>query len=157
MGDPKFDLKEFGRAVHEDLKAATRGKPGIVHADLSGRVLDAKSFEQELDENEEFAKEQIRRLIDSAPSPKPDDDGSLSPDQQRQIAEQVSKFHESSPGLEPREAFVKWIEKKPLRAVGLTPKDCTRIAESLDIEKSLTVDVPSESDLERIRHLLDDE
>lgn len=153
MSSSKIDRSHFGDEVLELLKKQTEGVEGPVYADLSGQVFDARQYREELETNEGFALEQIRSAIQAmAPVPAQSAEG-ITPIEQKSIAEEVIRFADRNaarpiPAGHLLEAF---LRSRPALAASVSAEDLKRVADTLEIERDLLVQVPSEATLADLR------
>jgi hypothetical protein len=139
MGE-KSDPKKIGEFVLDKLKSTARGPR--VFADLGGTMLDEDAYRQKLDEDEDFARSEIARMIPE-PAVKTTA-GGISPAEQRTLAKFIFNFASRNQQIPHKDLLRTFFERNDYLTSTYTSEDLRRVARTLRVEHDL--DVPDPTD-----------
>ncbi len=135
----KVDPRVIGEIVLDELKKTARGDR--TYADLGGVVLNEDDYRKKLDEDLDFARSEVKKVI-RIPTIEPAD-GGISPAEQRMLAKMIVGFANAHKDIPPDDLLASFLSNHQYVGNSFTGNDLQKVARTLQMEYNMNVLVPA--------------
>jgi len=135
----KVDPGIIGEIVLEELKNSAHGER--TYADLGGVVLNENDYRKRLDEDLDFARSEVKKVI-RIPTVETAD-GGISPAEQRMLAKMIVGFANAHKEIPHDDLFESFLSNHESVGSSFTGNDLQKVARTLRMEYNMNVLVPA--------------
>ena len=134
----KVDPRVIGEIVLDELKKTARGDR--TYADLGGVVLNEDDYRKKLDEDLDFARSEVKKVI-RIPTIKPQ--RWKSPAEQRMLAKMIVGFANAHKDIPPDDLLQSFLSNHQYVGNSFTGNDLQKVARTLQMEYNMNVLIPA--------------